>query len=65
MKTKQELREIAKSTLVGALANAYYSIADNPREYELTEEEVQTVIAFMNNYGTTMCKAIRKDYYTN
>lgn len=64
MKTKKELREIAKEALVDALAKAYYSISDDPSEHDLTEEEANEVIAYMHTYGTTMCKAIRKDFYT-
>lgn len=64
MKHKKELRNIAKNTLVNALAKAYYAISDNADALDLTEEEVEQVIMLMNNYGQTMCKAIRKEYYT-
>ena len=64
MKTKKELREIAKEALVDALAKAYYAISDDPDEHGLTEEEAEAVVALMDTYGTTMCKAIRKKYYT-
>jgi len=64
MKTKKELREIAKEALVDALAKAYYDVSDNADEHGLTEDEVEEVIELMRTYGTTMCKAIRKEYYT-
>ncbi len=64
MKTNKELREIAKEALVDALAKAYYDISDNSDAHGLTEEEAQEVIAYMSTYGATMCKAIRKEYYT-
>ncbi len=65
MKTNKELREIAKDRLVSALASAYYTVCDNPDNFGLKEDEVNEVIKFMNSYGATMCKAIRREYYTN
>ena len=64
MKTKTELREIAKDALMSALAVAYYRIADNPDEYGLTDEEVEEVCSLMNKYGETMGKSIKKKFYT-
>lgn len=65
MKTNKELREIAKDRLVSALASAYYAVCDNPNCFGLNEAEADEVVKFMNSYGKTMCKAIRRDYYTN
>ena len=64
MKTKKELRNIAKDSLVNALAKAYYAVVDNADYLDLTEEETEQVITLMDNYGQTMCKAIRKEYHT-
>lgn len=64
MKTKTELREIAKEALVDALAKAYYDISDNAEDRGLSEDDVEEIIKYMNNYGRTMCNAIRKKYYT-
>ena len=64
MKTKTELKEIAKNRLVEALAVAYYKIFDNPDEYGLTDEEVNEVCSLMNKYGETMSKSIKKKFYT-
>lgn len=64
MKSKRELRDIAKERLVGALAKAYYSVCDDPEFYGLTDDEADVVVKYMNSYGETMCKAIRKEYYT-
>lgn len=64
MKTKKELRNIAKQTLVKALAKAYYDVSDHADDFSLTEDEVIEVIEFMDSYGKTMCKAIREKYYT-
>lgn len=63
MKTKKELRNIAKEALVDALAKAYYSVTDGD-DYELTDEEVSLVVELMNKYGSTMCKSINKEYFT-
>lgn len=63
-KSKSELRSLAKDTLVHALSGAYYSICDHQDDFELTDDEVSAVCDLMRSYGTTMCKAIHKEYYT-
>ena len=62
MKSKKELREIAKSVLARAVSNASYQIVDEPDRFDLTEEEVNAVVEYIDAYGTTMCKSIRKEY---
>lgn len=64
MKTNKELRKVAKEALVAALAKAYYPITDNPDWFGLTEDEAYQVTELMNSYAATMCRAIRKEYYT-
>lgn len=64
MKTKTELREIAKNSLTRALSKAYYSVVDNQEDLGLSEDELNEVLKLMDNYGKAMCKSIRKDYYT-
>ena len=63
-KSKTELRTLAKETLVSVLSGAYYRICDHQDDLGLTDDEVSVVCDLMRSYGTTMCKAIREEYYT-
>ncbi len=65
MKTKTELKNIAKERLVEALSVAYYDIAAHPDKYGLTEGEADIVInELMHKYGESMARAIGRKYYT-
>lgn len=63
MRSKTELKEVAKDALMASVATAYYSVTDGDR-YELTEEEEQIVLDLIRKYGTAMAKAIGERYYT-
>ena len=58
--TKKEKREIAKDKLIESIAVAYYKLEDE----KFTEEEAEEIIQYINQYGETMAKAIKKNYYT-
>lgn len=68
MASKSKCREIAKDILTEALSVAYYKLADNQEDYQkehnLSDEELEAVYALITKYGTTMCKAIGREYYT-
>lgn len=58
--TKTEMREFAKDKLMESIATAYYKL-----EYEkLSDEEVDQICGYINQYGEAMAKAISKKYYT-
>lgn len=61
--TISNAKEIAKDTLLSALASAYYRIADNDRDY--TEDEKELIFKYMNQYGDAMAKRIGERYYTS
>ena len=54
------MRELAKDKLMEAIAVAYYKLEDE----NFSEEEEKQIIAYINQYGDTMAKAIRRRYYT-
>lgn len=58
--SKKEMRELAKDKLMEAIAVAYYKLEDE----NFSEEEEKQIIAYINQYGDTMAKAIRRRYYT-
>lgn len=58
--TKKEMRDFAKDKLMEAIAVAYYKLEDE----NLSEEEDKQIIEYINQYGETMAKAIRRKYYT-
>ena len=60
MKAK-EAREIAKQTLLEAIASAYYKICDGN---EYNEDEQEAIINYINQYGKSACKAFGKTYFT-
>ncbi len=62
MKTKRELRELAKALLVKTTEIAIYQIGDEPERYDLSEEEEQQVLKYIEQYATAMCKAIGKEF---
>lgn len=66
MAKKRELREMAKERLCEALSSAYYVFTDGGTdEYNaLSEEDKEKVLEYLDQYGTAMCKAIDKKYYT-
>lgn len=59
--TKTEAKEIAKKTLLDAIAVAYYKICDDD---EYSEEDQETIIKYINQYGKSACKAFGKEYFT-
>ena len=66
MASKRELRDMAKERLRDALSVAYYEFVDGENTYynELSEEDKEKVLYFIDQYGEAMCKAIGKKYYT-
>lgn len=59
--TKKEMRNIAKDILGEAVATAYYKLEEMN---DLTEDEYNEIIKFINQYSTAMMKAIKQEYYT-
>ena len=66
MASRRDLRDMAKERLRDALSVAYYEFVDGENiDYnELSEEDKEAVLNFIDQYGTAMCKAIGKKYYT-
>lgn len=64
MKTRKQIREIAKDAIQEALSKAYYRISDNPDEFDLTEDEVQDVIKTMDDICDALCKRMGRKHYT-
>lgn len=64
MKTRKQIREIAKDAIQEALSKACYRISDNPDEFNLTEDEVQDVIKIMDDICDTLCKRMGRKHYT-
>lgn len=66
MANKRELRDMAKERLRDALSVAYYEFVDggNTDYNELSEEDQEAVLYYIDQYGESMCKAIGKKYYT-
>lgn len=66
MANKRELRDMAKERLRDALSVAYYEFVDggNSDYNELSEEDQEAVLYYIDQYGESMCKAIGKKYYT-
>lgn len=64
--TKTEMRAIAKEAIADAIGTAYYKISD--RSFicpaDMTDEEADEIIKYVNQYGTAACKAIGRDYIT-
>lgn len=58
--SKKEMRELAKDTLMEAIAVAYYRLEDE----NLPEEEEKRITSYINQYGKTMASAIGRCYYT-
>ena len=48
------MRDFAKEKLIESIAVAYYKLEDE----NFTEEEVEQIIQYINQYGETMAKAI-------
>lgn len=66
MASRRDLRDMAKERLRDALSVAYYEFVDgeNADYNELTEEDQEAVLYYIDQYGESMCKAIGKKYYT-
>lgn len=58
--TRKEMREFAKNKLLESIAVTYYKLEDE----NFTQEEVEQITQYINQYGETMAKAIKKRYYT-
>ena len=58
--TKTEMRDFAKKKLMEAIACAYYKLEDE----NFTQEEVEQITQYINQYGEAMGKSINKRYYT-
>ena len=66
MASRRDLRDMAKERLRDTLSVAYYEFVDgeNTDYNELSEEDKEAVLCFIDQYGTAMCKAIGREYYT-
>ena len=64
MKSKKELKEIAKAVFTEALANAGYSIYEGRIGRDLTPDEVGAALAYLDKYSEAACKKIGTRYYT-
>ena len=66
MAKAKELREMAKERLCDALSGAYYVFTDGGNEEynSLSEKDKEAVLTYLDQYGTAMCKSIKKNYYT-
>lgn len=58
--TKTKMRDFAKDKLMEAIAVAYYKLEDE----NFTEEEIEQICKYINQYGEAMGKAINRRYYT-
>ena len=59
--SKSEMREKAKEILQDSIAVAYYKLEN---ESNLTDEEVEQITQYINQYGTAACKAFGREYVT-
>lgn len=58
--TKTGMREFAKDKLMEAIAVAYYKLEDE----NFSDEEVEQICKYINQYGESMTKVINRRYYT-
>ena len=58
--TKKEMRKMAKNKLLESIAVTYYKLEDE----NLSEEDVEQINKYINQYGEAMAKAIGEKYYT-
>lgn len=58
--SKSEMRKIAKDKLMEAISCAYYKL----EEEDFTQEEIEQIMVYINQYGIAMGKAINERYYT-
>lgn len=58
------MRERAKDVLQEAIEQAYYMVSEGIDGQGLTEQEKNDIIEYINQYGKTACKAIKRDYIT-
>ena len=59
--SKSEMREKAKEILRDTIAVAYYKLEN---ESGLSDEEIEQIQAYINQYGIAACKAFGKEYIT-
>lgn len=64
MKTKTEIKELAKDLIQDSLSSCYYKVADNPSSYELTEDEALEVSNEINRICAALCKRMGREHYT-
>lgn len=58
--TKKEMRKLAKKKLLQSIAVTYYKLEDE----DLSEEEIEEISQYINQYGEAMAKSIGERYYT-
>lgn len=58
--TRTEKRKFAKDKLMEAIAVAYYKLEDE----NFSDDEVEEISKYINQYGEAMGKAIGRNYYT-
>ena len=58
--TKKEMRNFAKDKLMESIAVTYYKL----EEENFSEDEVEQISKYINQYGEAMGKAIGRKYYT-
>lgn len=56
----RKAREKAKDILQDAIAIAYYKLEG----MDLTEDEAEAIINYINQYGKAACKAFGREYVT-
>lgn len=55
-----EARKIAKEILIESLSVAYYRLEDT----DYSEEEVEKISKYIDQYGERMAKSIGEEYFT-
>lgn len=57
--TKTEAKAIAKSVLQEAIGCAYYKVSDDST---YSDEDTELICKYINQYGTSACKAFGERY---
>lgn len=57
----RDIKSTAKDILQEAIGTAYYKVSDN---MDLSEDEKELLIYYINKYARSACKAIRVEYIT-
>lgn len=60
MRTKTELKKIAKEALLDIIPNTYYYVSDNQEDFEIDDEELDVVCSYIKKYENAIIKLINK-----